>query len=75
MKPTHKVVVEVSSFEDSPEVHMEVRWEPSLEGKDIEEQGYVPAAYLFVQRCLLAAEEASTDDVDIEDLSEDRTLN
>lgn len=74
---THKVTVEVFSTKDSPEVHMEVKWEPTIDGKDIEDQGYIPAAYMFVQQCLLAAELASVDDVEIEeeDLSPDRTLN
>lgn len=75
--PTHRVVVEVTSFEDNPEVHMEVKWEPTIDGKDIEDQGYIPAAYLFVQQCLLAAEAASEGlmDVEQEDLDPDRTLN
>lgn len=74
---THKVVVEVYSSHDSPEVHMEVKWEPTINGKDIEDQGYIPAAYMFVQQCLLAAELASVGDVEIEeeDLSDNRTLN
>lgn len=73
---THKVVVEVSSVGDSPEVHMEVRWNPADDG-GVEEMGYVPAAFMFVQQCLLAAELASVDGVEIEegDLDDTRTIN
>lgn len=74
---THKVVVEVYSTNDSPEVHMEVKWEPTIDGKDIEDQGYIPAAYQFIQQVLLSAEAQSEGlmDVEEEDLHENRTLN
>lgn len=74
---THKAVIEVYSTLDSPEVHMEVKWEPTIDGEDIEDQGYIPAAYQFVQQVLLTAEVVSDGLMDIEeyDLSEDRTLN
>lgn len=74
---THRVLVEVTSVGDSPEVKMEVKWEPALEGSDIEDQGYIPAAYMFVQQCLLAAELASEGELEIEeeDLAGHRTLN
>jgi hypothetical protein len=56
---------------------MEVKWEPTIDGEDIEDQGYIPAAYQFVQQVLLTAEVVSDGLMDIEeyDLSEDRTLN
>lgn len=75
--PTHQVTVVVTSHEDSPEVHMEVKWEPAIGGQEIEDQGYIPAAYLFVQNCLLAAEMATEGlmDVEQEDLDPARTLN
>lgn len=74
---THKAVVTIYSTQDSPEVFMEVQWEPTLEGKDIEDQGYIPAAYKFMQQVIeLAAVSGEYGALlDEEDVAEYRTLN
>lgn len=76
-KPTHRATITVTSQEDDPEVRLEVKWEPTIDGEDIEDQGYIPAAYHFVESVLIAAEISSDGlmDIEEEDLSEDRTIN
>ena len=74
--PTHQVTVLVQSQLESPEVHMEIKWQPLISDEEIEEMGYVPAAYKFIQSLLEMSELLSRGDVECElsDLS-DRTLN
>lgn len=76
-KPTHRAIIEVTSYKDDPEVKLEVKWEPAIDDEDIEDQGYVPAAYHFVEQVLIATEIASTGLIEFEeeDLDENRTLN
>lgn len=51
--PTHVVTVTLSSINDGSNVRVEVKWDPDLEGADIEELGYLPASYQFVQEFIL----------------------
>lgn len=64
--PTHEVTVVVQSSLDDPHVSMEVQWRPLLSSEEIQEMGYVPAAYQFVQQLLEVAELASTGDAECE---------
>lgn len=70
--PTHEVTVTVQSRLDEPGVALEVKWRPLLSDEEIQEMGYVPAAYQFVQYLLEAAEFTSRGDIECEllDLSD-----
>ena len=74
--PTHQVEILVQSQLDNPEIHMEVKWQPLMSDEEIEEVGYVPAAYQFIQSLLEMSELLSKGDGECElnDLS-DRTIN
>lgn len=54
---THKVTLTLSS--DGPEnmIQVKVHWEPDIEGKTIEEIGFLPASYQFMQEYILPAVE------------------
>lgn len=74
---THKATVVAYSTEDGEEIELEVTWEPTMTGQDIEDEGYIPAAYLFVQKIVELAAESAVGPLDVEeeDLSEHRTIN
>lgn len=46
---THVATLSIYSSEDSPDVWIQVDWDPKLTGKQVHELGYFPAAYKFVQ--------------------------
>lgn len=52
---THKVTMSVYSNGNVKEVRIKVKWDPDLEGKDIKELGYLPAAFEFIQEHILPA--------------------
>jgi hypothetical protein len=63
-EPTHKVVVTVTSHLDDPMVHMEVSYGPLVEVPD--QDAYMPAAYAFVERALLAASAQAEGEIEFE---------
>lgn len=64
--PTHEVTVTVQSRLDEPAVAVEVKWRPLLSDEEIQEMGYIPASYQFVQYLLEAAEFASRGEAECE---------
>lgn len=44
-----------TSVADDDNVQVEVKWSPDMEGTDIEELGYLPASYRFLQDHILPA--------------------
>ena len=55
-KPTHQVVITISSHEGEPEVNLQVNWNPMLDDSEIAAQGYTPAAYTVAEHLLFATE-------------------
>lgn len=74
---SHRVTVVVDSYMDSPEVSVEIKWEPELTDAEIAEMGYLPAAYRFVEATLISAVFMSQGDTEIEqeDIPRDRVIN
>lgn len=63
---THKAILTVVSNADEPDVHVRIDWEPDLEGTNIQELGYLPAAYQMIESYILPAlEEAYLESVDM----------
>ena len=61
----HTAVLVCSSIGDSEDVQVEVRWSPDMEGSDVEELGYLPASFRFLQDYILPAlEQAMVEDLD-----------
>lgn len=61
----HTAVLICSSIGDSEDVQVEVRWSPDMEGSDVEELGYLPASFRFLQDYILPAlEQAMVEDLD-----------
>lgn len=46
---THAAVMTIASSGEDNNVAVEIRWEPELEGTEVEDLGYLPASYKFVQ--------------------------
>jgi hypothetical protein len=59
IKHTHKVTL--TAYSDGPEesVNITVKWDPDLEGVDIEALGYLPASFEFLQKFILPAIDAA----------------
>ena len=61
----HTAVLLCSSIGDSEDVQVEVRWSPDMEGTDVQELGYLPASFRFLQDYILPAlENAFTEGLD-----------
>ena len=77
--PTHKVVITLSSQENSPEVNVKVEWQPLLGDDEIEALGYIPAAYSFAEGIIMSMETAMDMakllEVEEGDLDGNRTIN
>lgn len=59
---THNAIITLSSNGDEDMIQVSVKWEPDIEGKTIEEIGFLPASYQFVQQYMLPAiEQGYTD--------------
>lgn len=52
---THTAVLICTSIGAGEDVQVEVRWNPDIEGEDVEELGYLPASYKFIQDYILPA--------------------
>jgi hypothetical protein len=52
---THKAVLTVYSNGSSNMISVKVNWEPKIDQEAVEELGYLPAAYGFVEDYLLPA--------------------
>lgn len=49
----HKVVIVLESEDNNPSVDMSIKFEPTLQGADIEELGYYPAVYAFLDKHIM----------------------
>lgn len=49
----HTATITVTSVDDSPEVSVELLWDPGLDKFDPRELGYTPACFKFVERRIL----------------------
>jgi hypothetical protein len=78
-KPTHQVVITITSHEDNPDVNLKVAFNPLLDDDEITAMGYTPAAYLLAERYLLATEQMVDTSLLLEieegDLSAGRSIN
>ena len=78
-KPTHQVVITISSHEGDPEVNLQVNWNPLLDDSEILEQGFTPASYLVAQHLLFATEAmidtAQLLEIEEGDMSAGRSIN
>lgn len=52
---THKATITLYSNGPADMVSIKVQWEPDIQGVDIKELGYLPAAYQFVEAYMLPA--------------------
>lgn len=52
---THKAILTVYSNGDNNMISVKVRWDPPMNEESIQELGYLPAAYGFVEDYLLPA--------------------
>lgn len=50
---THRVTMTLSSNERDDGVNVHIKWDPDIDGKGIEEIGYLPASYQFLQQYIL----------------------
>lgn len=77
--PTHQVVITISSKEDSPEVNMQVHWDPLLDNDELESIGFTPAAYLVAENFLMNMETLVATETLMEleesDLDDSRVIN
>lgn len=64
---THCATLSIFSADDTPDVWVQVDWDPKLTGTSMHELGYYPAAYKFVQEYIKPMLEAAFNDND-EDL-------
>lgn len=46
---THEATLRIFSNEDSPDVWVQIDWEPKMTGSELEALGYFPASYRFIQ--------------------------
>lgn len=70
-KTEYTAVIVVSSVGRDGEVSLSVEWNPNLTGKDIEEAGFIPASFKFVQDFIMPALEDAFQDseyAEIEDM-------
>ena len=65
-KPTHQVIITISSHENDPDVNLQVKFNPLLDDDEITAMGYTPAAYKLAEYYLCATENM----VDMEQLLE-----
>lgn len=63
----HTVTVEIVSRGDSPSVDLNIKWDPDEEPIKVEEMGYYPASYLFVEKFILPGLEEALKDVELHD--------
>ena len=66
---THKTILTVYSNADDSMISVRVQCDPFLDGKDIQELGYMPASYLFLQEYLLPAIEQGHKDWESDPMS------
>lgn len=55
----HKATLICTSVGDGDEVQVEVRWSPDIDGTGVEELGYLPASFRFLQDYILPALEVA----------------
>lgn len=77
--PTHKVTITIISSEDDPDVTMKVSYDPFLDDVEIQQQGYLPAAYQladrFIDSALVMVETAQLLEIEPGDLDAKRSIN
>lgn len=62
---THKLHITVSSVDDEPDTYVSVHFDPPLTGEEIEQLGYKPASYIFLDKYVMPMfEQAYADDED-----------
>jgi hypothetical protein len=59
---THRAIIIIASNGKEPDVNGCVKWDPDLEGKDIEDLGYLPASFMLVEDYILPALEQAFND-------------
>lgn len=78
-KPTHQVTITLVSREDDTDVTMQIKWNPLLGDDEIEQLGYIPAAYQLADRFIDAAQlmidTAQLLELDEGDLDAERSIN
>lgn len=62
---THKATMTVYSNGQDEDIAIKVSWDPDLDGKSIEEIGYLPSSYQFIQQYILPAIEQAYLDYEI----------
>lgn len=77
--PTHKLVITVVSSKDDPNVTLTMEFDPLLSDEEVQDLGYVPAAYKLAENFLFSIENIidteSLMEYSEEDLGLNRTLN
>lgn len=75
----HNVEVHISSKGKSESVDIKIKWDPDEDVIDVEELGYYPAAYFFVEKYILPGLEEAFSDVELQDamfgIEEPTTVN
>lgn len=51
----YKATLTITSHDDSGDVQVEIKWDPDMQGLDIQELGFYPASYQFVEQYVLPA--------------------
>ena len=59
-----KVIVEISSREETDDVFLKVRFDPDLTRTDVEQLGYYPASYLVLDKYIMPAIEKAFGDAE-----------
>jgi hypothetical protein len=74
-KNEYTAVVILSSTGDSNDVNVSIEWNPNLTGKDIEEAGFIPASFLFVQDFIMPALEQAFQESEYAEIEGSRNYN
>ena len=67
-KTQYTAIIVVSSTGDSNDTEVSVEWNPELTGEDIEELGFMPGSFKFVEDYILPALERAYEESDYAEL-------